>query len=60
MRLDSLSVQELRMQATRVGYSMDSSKITKQNLVMMIMAKGDEDFFSYVLSNERLSAVGHT
>ena len=55
MRLDSLSVQELRMQATRVGYLMDSSKITKQNLVMMIMAKGDEEFFS-----KMLSAVGHT
>ena len=59
MRLDSLSVQELRMQATRVGYIMDSSKITKQNLVMMIMAKGDANFFSYMLSEEHLSAKGH-
>ena len=55
LRLESLILQELREQATRVGYIMDSSKITKQNLVIMIMAKGDDQYFRGLLR-----AIGHT
>ena len=43
LQLESLIVQELRDKAERMGYVMDSSRLTKQLLVAMIMAKGEDE-----------------
>ena len=38
--LVSMTVEELRAQASLVGYAVDSSRVTKQMLTEMILAKG--------------------
>ena len=56
MWLQSRTVQELRDKAVEVGYEMDSSKITKQVLVDLILAKGGDAFVNRVCS--RFAVVG--
>ena len=55
MKLESFTVQQLRQQAISVGYEMDSSKITKQLLIPMIMAKADDQYLERLLQT-----TGHT
>ena len=55
MKLESFTLQQLREQAISVGYEMDISKITKQLLIPMIMAKADDQFFERLLQT-----TGHT
>ena len=44
--LGKLTVVELRDEAQRVGYEMDSSRITKSILTTMIVAKGGDEYIS--------------
>ena len=57
LKLESLTVQQLRDQAIAVGYalSLDSSRITKQVLVEMVLAKADRGYIQSMMK-----AVGHT
>ena len=47
-KLEKLTVVELRDEAQRVGYVMDSSRITKAILTTMIVAKGGDEYVSRI------------